>query len=372
LILPLFIQGCGLAGAYIHFGDRAWENYRIARKDHLDEEAKEYLKNALDNYRSSLTYDETRYPVVYSKLAEAEYIYSKNVRKALNWLKLGLSHLPEDPVLLAQQGKFTFFHARENSSIQLLNQAKDDFKVALLKSPLDPMTNAGLMKVYFYEISRNILEGNESRNRYLFSQVEDLMENVEGSLSPHVLEAMGINAYLKKDYKNAIESLTEVIKLNDPEFDGKRTQFYLARSYVETRQYKEAIELTNELLEIYPDDPEIMGERILAFYRKGEKSAASLELNSLEKMAPNYHQFYYRLGKFFYEQNLGEKAKLYLLRAYRLHSENGRYAYALGENYLLQGDRDSARKFYLKAQQLAAPSSDLEKDSQQKITEIGR
>jgi tetratricopeptide (TPR) repeat protein len=183
---------------------------------------------------------------------------------------------------------------------------------------------------------------------------------------------MGINAYLKKDYKNAIESLTEVIKLNDPEFDGKRTQFYLARSYVETRQYKEAIELTNELLEIYPDDPEIMGERILAFYRKGEKSAASLELNSLEKMAPNYHQFYYRLGKFFYEQNLGEKAKLYLLRAYRLHSENGRYAYALGENYLLQGDRDSARKFYLKAQQLAAPSSDLEKDSQQKITEIGR
>ena len=371
LIIPFFLQGCGLSGAYIYFGDQAWENYKNARKNHLKEEAKEYLKKALENYRSSLTYDETRYPDVYSKLAEAEYQYSQNAKKALNWLKLGLSHLPEEAILLAQQGKFTFFLARENDNVKLLNKAKDDYRAALLKSPLDPFINAGLMKVFFYEISKNNLEGNESRNRYLFSQVEDLMENVQGLTSPHVLEATGIQAYLAGDYKGAIQSLTEVLKLNDPEFDGRRTQFFLSRSYVETRQYQEAIDLTAQLLEIYPDDPEILGERILAFYRKGQTSAASLELNRLEKLSPDYHQFFYRLGRYYFEQNLSEKAQLYLLKAYRLHDENGRYAFALGDNYLLKGDRDSARKFYLKAKKVAPPGSALEKEAQQKITEIG-
>ena len=65
-----------------------------------------------------------------------------------------------------------------------------------------------------------------------------------------------------------------------------------------------------------------------------------------EKKNPKYHEFYYRLGRLFYKQNLAKKAQLYLLKAFRLDGENGNYAFALGENYLLEGNTRAARKFF--------------------------
>lgn len=367
----LLLQGCGISGAYIYFGDLAWKNYKDALKNRQQEEARDYLRRARDNYQSSLTYDDRRYPEVYSKLAESEYRLTDSANKALSWLKLGLSFAPENALLLAQQGKFFFYLGKETKSKKLMDEAKDSYRASLLKKPLDPAFNAGLMKVFFHEIAENKFNGDPNRNRYLFTQVKDLMSNVEDQRVGFILEAEGILAYLSEDYQGAITALSQVLKLNEPDFDSRQSRFYLTRSFVEARQYKEALELTNQLIEAYPNDPEIMGERVITLFLDGQVSAGTLELNQLEKSAPDYHEFYYRLGKYYFEQNLRKKAELFLLKAYRINSENSQYAYALGENYLLKGDKNNARKFFLKAKQVAGPGSELEKVAQQKIIEIG-
>ena len=285
----LLLQGCGISGAYIYFGDRAWTNYKNALKSQQKEAAFDYLKRARDNYQSSLTYDDRRYPGVYSKLAETEYRLSENPQKALSWLKLGLSFAPENALLLAQQGKFYFYLAKESKSKKLMDEAKDSYRASLLKKPLDPAFNAGLMKVFFHEIAENKFNGDPNRNRYLLTQVRDLMENVEDQRVGFVLEAEGILAYLTDDHQGAISALTQVLSLNEPDFDNKQSRFYLTRSYVEVRQYKEALELTSQLLEMFPEDPEILGERVMTLFLDGQVSAGTLELAQLEKIAPQFH-----------------------------------------------------------------------------------
>jgi len=371
-LLPLlFLQGCGLSGAYIFFGDRSWKEYRSALKARQFEDAKSALKRAHGYYKDSLTYDDARYPLVYCKLAETEFRGSGNLRKSLNWIQQGLSVLPENEDLLAMRGKFKFFYSREKGDSALLDKAKDDYRGALLKRPLDPQFNAGLMQVFFYEIEQNTHHGREKRNSYLYSQVQDLAETTQGDESPHVMDALGVLAYLQKDYAQAISLFSKVLKLDPPDFETKRTQFYLSRAYVETRQFQEAIDLTTSLLELYPDDPVLSGERILAYFKKGERSAATLELQKYEDSQPQDHEFFYRLGLFFYESNLAPKAELYLLKAYRLDSNNGNYALALGNNYLLQGKKDAARRFFQKAEKLAPSGSALERSARQKTTEVG-
>ena len=135
--------------------------------------------------------------------------------------------------------------------------------------------------------------------------------------------------------------------------------------------FRSALALTSQLLEMFPEDPEILGERVITLFLDGQVSAATLELAQLEKIAPQFHEFYYRLGRYYFEQNLRMKAELFLLKAYRINAENSRYAFALGENYLLKGDKNNARKFFLKARQTAGAGSELEKVAQQKIIEIG-
>lgn len=370
LVIPLF-QGCGLSGAYIYFGDKNWTQYLSSLDSGQKEAAQDFLKAAYGNYKDSLTYDEKRYPDVYVKLADTEYLLTNRPNKSIGWCKKGLSVLPEHDAITAALGKYTFYYARDEKDPNILNEAKDHYRKALIASPLNSEFNAGLMKVYFYEIETNRFEARESRNKYLISEVSELMENVVGDESAAVEEARGIFAYIQGDYKTAIEKLTAVLQASNEEFDNRKTQFYLARSYVETKRYNDAIELTNLLAEKYPEDIHFRGERCLAYFLRGDKSAGRIELDYMEKNAPEYHEFFYRVGKYFYSQSEAKKAKLYLLKAYRTDGENGNYAFALGETYLLEGNSPAARKFFAKAKQAAPVKSDLEKKAQQRITEIG-
>ena len=107
LLLP-FIQGCGLSGAYIYFGDKAWKNYKESMKNAQFDEAKEYLKAAFGNYRDSLTYDEKRYPLVYLKLADTNYRLSNRSSESIGWINRGLKNVPDNHHLKAGLGKYTF------------------------------------------------------------------------------------------------------------------------------------------------------------------------------------------------------------------------------------------------------------------------
>ena len=374
LLLP-FIQGCGLSGAYIYFGDKAWKNYKESLKNAQFDEAKEYLKAAFGNYRDSLTYDEKRYPLVYLKLADTNYRISKRSSESIGWINRGLKNVPDNHHLKAGLGKYTFFKAQAaknaNDFKEAMHESKEHYRAALISDPLNPDFNAGLIKVFFFEIEKNKFEAKESRNKFLIAQVDDLLENLMDDYSAPIEEVRGILAFLKADFKVAIEKLSSILKEEYVRDEDSKNRYYLARSYVESKRYDDAISITNSVLKVNEDDFRIRGERTIAYYLMGDKSAGALDLEWMEKKTPKYHEFYYRLGRLFYKQNLAKKAQLYLLKAFRLDGENGNYAFALGENYLLEGNTRAARKFFDRATAAAPAGSELEKRSQQRLTEIG-
>ena len=374
LLLP-FIQGCGLSGAYIFFGDKAWENYKEAIKNGQYDEAQTFVKAAYGNYKDSLTYDEIRYPLVYLKLAETSYVMRKSPSEPIGWIKRGLSNVPDNHHLMAGLGKYIFFSAKltkkDGDHKKLINEAKEQYRAALISDPLHPDFNAGLMNVFFYEIEKNKFEAKESKNKFLITQVEELFENLIDINSEAVEEARGVLAFLKGDYKTAIEKLSSILKQDYVRYEDSRSRYYLARSYVEAKRYDDAISISTDVLNVNEDDFQIRGERAIAYYLMGDTSAGVLDLEWMEDKSPKYHEFFYRLGRLFYKQNLSKKAQLYLLKAFRLDGENGNYAFALGENYLLEGNTRAARKFFDRAASAAPVGSDLEKRSQQRLTEIG-
>ena len=374
LLLP-FIQGCGLSGAYIFFGDKAWNNYKESVKNSQFDEAQKYVKAAFSNYKDSLTYDEKRYPSVYLKLAETSYIIRKNPSESLGWINRGLKNVPDNYHLMAGLGKYIFVKAKlakqDGKYEELINEAKEHYRAALISDPLDPDFNSGLMKVFFDEIEKNKFEAKESKNKFLITQVEELFENLIDINVKSIEEARGVLAFLTGDYKTAIEKLSLVLQEEYVRYEDSRSRYYLARSYVESKRYSDAIDVATNVLNINDDDFQIRGERVIAYYLIGDKSAGALDLEWMEKKAPKYHEFFYRLGRLFYKQNLSKKAQLYLLKAFRLDGENGNYAYALGENYLLEGNTRAARKFFDRAVSAAPVGSALEKRSQQRLTEIG-
>ena len=376
LVLMPFLQGCGLSGAYIYFGDRSWSKYLESIKDpKKSTQAEEYLQAAYGNYKDSLTYDDRRYPLVYKKLADARYKMTLNPSSAIGELRRAPTVILETPELQASLGKYTFFKAKatpnNSNHNKLITDSKDYYRSALLAKPLNPEFNAGLLKVFFYEIEKNKFEAKEFKNKYLLAQVDDLLENVEGDNAVQVEESRGISAYIRGDYKVAIEKLSTVVQGYGYHLQDSNSAYYLARSYVEDKSYTEAIEITSAALLKDEGNFLMRGERTLAYFMKGETSAGTLDLEWMEKNIADYHEFYFRVGALFSNQNLAKKAELYLLKAFRMNGGNGNYAYALGQNSLLEGNTRAAKKFFNRAKSLAPAGSNLEKRAQQKLTEIG-
>lgn len=375
LVLMPFLQGCGLSGAYIYFGDRSWSKYLEASKDPKSEQASEYLRAAYGSYNDSLTYDDRRYPLVYKKLADAKYKMTLDPSASIGELKRAPSVISETPELLACLGKYTFLKAKASpdnvNHYKLIMDSKDHYRSALLAKPLDPEFNAGLLKVFFFEIEKNKFEAKESKNNYLLAQVDDLLENVAGDKAVQVEESRGINAYVRGDFKLAIEKLSAVVQNYGYQFEDSKSPYYLARSFVEDKNYAEAIEITSAALLRDESNFLMRGERTLAYFMRGDTSAGTLDLEWMENNVAEYHEFYFRVGTLFSKQNLAKKAELYLLKAFRLNGSNGNYAFALGQNSLLEGNTRAAKKFFSRAKALAPAGSNLEKRSQQKLTEIG-
>lgn len=375
VVLMPFLQGCGLSGAYIYFGDRSWSKYLEALKDPKSEQASEYLRAAYGNYNDSLTYDDRRYPLVYKKLADAKYKMTLDPSASIRELKRAPSVISETPELLACLGKYTFLKAKASPDSKnyhkLIIDAKDYYRSALLNKPLNSVFNSGLLRIFFFEIEKNKFEAKESKNNYLLTQVDDLLENVMGDKTPQVEESRGINAYVRGDFKLAIEKLSAVVQGYGYQLEDSKSPYYLARSYVEDKNYAEAIEIASTALQKDEGSFLMRGERTLAYFMRGDTSAGTLDLEWMEKNVADYHEFYFRVGALFSKQNLSKKAELYLLKAFRLNGSNGNYAFALGQNSLLEGNTRAAKKFFGRAKALAPAGSNLEKRAQQKLTEIG-
>jgi Flp pilus assembly protein TadD len=387
VFFSVFLQGCGLAGAYIWFGDRELNYYNVARANGDAEKMKKSLTRALDYYNSSLTYDDKRYPDVYIKLADTDYRINSNHQTSIGWLERGLKIAPENGDIHAALGRYTFLKAIHESMVtdrsgrtraatsselrKVLDEAKGHYKDALLRDSLSPVYNAGLARVFFYEIEQNTLEGRGSRNDFLFSQVNDLLEAGKSKNPDHpaIVKAEGIRNFLQGNYDDAIRNLADFAQDSDDE-EQLQAAYYLTRSYIETNKYQEALALANRVLEKKPDDVRFIGERIIAYFRMGQGALATSDLERMDTITDQYHEFYYRLGLLYHQQNVPVRADLYLLRAYRIDDKNPSYAFALGQNSLLKKDPVQARNFFRRAQQLALPGSKLEEEARHALSRL--
>ena len=215
-------------------------NYKESVKNSQFDEAQKYVKAAFSNYKDSLTYDEKRYPSVYLKLAETSYIIRKNPSESLGWINRGLKNVPDNYDLMAGLGKYIFVKAKlakqDGKYEELINEAKEHYRAALISDPLDPDFNSGLMKVFFDEIEKNKFEAKESKNKFLITQVEELFENLIDVNVTSIEEARGVLAFLTGDYKTAIEKLSLVLQEEYVRYEDSRSRYYLARSYVESKR----------------------------------------------------------------------------------------------------------------------------------------
>ncbi|PCJ18041.1 MAG: hypothetical protein COB02_11990 [Candidatus Cloacimonadota bacterium] len=376
IFMSFFIQGCGLSGAYIYFGDNAFNDYRNSIKEGNTKEAIKAAKISFDRYNSSLTYDDKRYPDVYAKLAETSYIITNNPSAAIQWLIKGNSLIQNHPNILSHWGWYQFLHSKKEKnalkSRKIFDEAKDKYKSALLNEPLNPKINAGLLKLYFHETVQNISFGNEIYNENVQLQIKELFDNVEElhGDSPYIMEVKGIHFFIQKNYNKAIEFLSKALENITENFDQKIVNLYLCRSYSKTKRYDQAMSIANEHLKFFPNDVEYIAELVIAFYQKGDISFAEMELEKVNNITDQFHEFYFRLGRIFSKKNKVAKAEKYLLKAFRLNPKNARYTMALGENYLLKGNRNAAKKFFEKSLKLAPAKSSLEQEAQHRLTEI--
>lgn len=383
----LFLQGCGLAGAYIWFGDRELNFHQLAKINGDKVAMSKSLTRALDYYNSSLTYDDKRYPDVYIKIADTDYRINSNHNSSITTLKRGLQAVPNYGDLHAALGRFVFMKAIQESMTtdrsgrtkvattgdirKILEEAKGHYKDALLRDSINPDYNAGLARVFFHEIEQNILEGRAVRNDYLFSQVDDILDagRSRNAEHPAILKAEGIRCFLLGRHDDAIKNLAGLVEKVDDE-EQLQAAYYLTRSYIETNKYQEALSLANDVLEDNPDDVRFVGERIIAYLRMGQGTLATSDLEHIDRITDQYHEFYYRLGLLYHQQNMVARADIYLLRAYRLDDKNPSYAFALGQNSLLKKDPVQAKNFFQRAQQLALPGSKLEEDARHALSRL--
>ena len=101
--------------------------------------------------------------------------------------------------------------------------------------------------------------------------------------SAPIEEVRGILAFLKADFKVAIEKLSSILKEEYVRDEDSKNRYYLARSYVESKRYDDAISITTSVLNVNEDDFRIRGERTIAYYLMGDKSAGALDLEWMEK-----------------------------------------------------------------------------------------
>jgi tetratricopeptide (TPR) repeat protein len=389
-LLTLLFQGCGLDGAYMYFGDQSMSDYRSAKRLADQKAMTKALKSAIDSYKQALNYNETQYPELYIKIAEAQALRTGKYDESISILNQGKHKLKDNPELKAQLGYYTFMLAKSKQHHytgknkynvkgkkvpvdEIMDQAKSHYKDALTIDSINPEFNAGLAEIYFWEIDRNINQGKIKPNRFLYSKIDELVEAGTNPENPHIsiIKTEAILAFLQKEYQASISKLNEVLKKeseNAPTHE--RTLYYLCRAYVETKKYDEAIETADRALALFPDNVKFLGEKILANFLKGQGLLAQADIEEMNSLTDNYHEFYFRLGKYFSKHNKIEKARTYLLKAYRLQQENAKYAFALGNHYIMEKNIGTAKNFFNKAVKLALPGSELEKEARHALASV--
>lgn len=167
-----------------------------------------------------------------------------------------------------------------------------------------------------------------------------------------ILRNMALTYRHKKDYKKAIEFAQEALDLNG---DDLNARILLGNIYFETARYQDAITTYGKVLEISPENPQVLFNMGSAQLRIGDEFSAIEYLKkagSADRIGEVAHRAYSRLGVIFTERKDFEQAEKYLRMAVEIRPGDAVNHYNLGIAYLRQNKKEQALQEFATAETL--------------------
>lgn len=174
------------------------------------------------------------------------------------------------------------------------------------------------------------------------------------------------NAVLKKDYKQAIELYSIVIK-DSPKYP--QAYYGRALSYYYQNQYNLALVDFNKAIEINPNYKEALLGRGLCYLSINEFVKSENDLKQLIILDPKLFEAYYSLGNLFFTQELFEESIVHYSKCIEINPSYSNAYYGRGASFRNIENNDQALRDFVKYLDLAGKNA-IHSDEAQRLINL--
>ncbi|MFC1563279.1 tetratricopeptide repeat protein [candidate division KSB1 bacterium] len=145
-----------------------------------------------------------------------------------------------------------------------------------------------------------------------------------------------------EQYREAIDVLEEILAGNPGDIESMKQ---IARLYGYIKEYDKSIEIINQLLERYPNDYDIIFGRAQIFSWKQEYLSAENDYKRIISESPGYIDAYIGLARIYLWQNDFDKSFIILEKAQDVNPANQEVLLLKAQAYNNSGDYRKAKKY---------------------------
>ena len=173
--------------------------------------------------------------------------------------------------------------------------------------------------------------------------IELLKKACEYNETLGTVSALGFAQYEIRDFENTSKTLIHALDL------GENVDIYnkLIHSLFEIKDYKKAIELTDKMYELYPDNPKSVANRVKSLTQQGKMLEAEKECIEYLQKNPIEPTLWFHLGLL---KELIYSDDLRAIECYKVSGEQGNLNanYNIGVAYQKLGEFQKAEEYYKK------------------------
>lgn len=165
----------------------------------------------------------------------------------------------------------------------------------------------------------------------------------QGDRTPFVLHNLGIVSQQRGDHARAVTQFREAIRLQ-PAYGP--AHLLMGVSLAATGKTTEAVSAFERAVRLMPQEPQAHWQLARAYERIDNRPAAVEQYQALRQLAPQEPEYAYQLGRA-YSRLAGWSYQ----RLAQLNPNSARLHQSLGQQYLMQGRTELARRSYQQAAQ---------------------
>ena len=178
--------------------------------------------------------------------------------------------------------------------------------------------------------------------------------------NPEILYNIGINYCRMGLDRSAIEYFKKVLNLKQSFIDALVVKKLLAYAHIRLKQYEESLELLQQVLQLVPMDTAALNMKGYSLESVGLHNEALRVYSSIIENEKDNYNAYNSLGYILSKTGVNlVKALQYAQIAYNSNNDNPAYLDTMGYVYLKMGNKDVARKYFIKALEKAPLSAEI-------------